>query len=590
MLIAVGVFACEEDDAYQCATDSACPGGYACLSGRCELVCGADSDCGGPTICQDGLCRTGSRQRPSITQVYGSGSDRCTDAVSGRCFTNQWLVEGANLDGARFVLKGARSYTLTASASFHTGRTVVLPTDLEPGPYTLVATNAAGDAEIGVQVLRGEPGPASSGNELVDRLNAAETTRQLSVGRMPAANDLLTLLNQGSLKLDADLLPDTVAPATLTGEELILSINDAVSETLSVAVLPDGAALMRRINAGDVSLSAALLPSADAIIQKLQQGTGGQLLPSSILPAAAGGAAMTGPQIITAINGTANVAIDADNLPLADALVTRLGGASGNVKLPANILPAAQGGSAMTGADIIAAINGDTTTSLSINKLPTANDIITRINSGTDGSLDSLLLSPDALLSRLNQATGTIAPSLSVNVDSTNYVLSIDQTKDGCSPQAVDDARLLGLCGDGDGCTVSLAAQGVSAGGTFRHKHMGKPCRFSIGSNRDWSVNDSCALAFNTAGGAWQEYASGLYDRDGTASDSFNVIQLNVGGAWVCYFSETKPAPESCTPADDGTYPLLAADTPGFFFWRKAVAALQLAGRDPYTCELVIQD
>lgn len=72
---------------------------------------------------------------------------------------------------------------------------------------------------------------------------------------------------------------------------------------------------------------------------------------------------------------------------------------------------------------------------------------------------------------------------------------------------ALDDVRLLSLCGDGDGCTLLLGARSSRRGGDWLPAfRAARTCHWSIetdplgASGRYWSLDDACAQAMAIPG------------------------------------------------------------------------------------------
>lgn len=132
-----------------------------------DADCGTGNDCEEGLICVEGLCVAGCRSGgPSILTVDGDGTEDTGPAdargtVAAHHIQTQLTITGTDLSGAAFSFvdtSGNESELLVANMT-DTRVVAEVPDTLQPGEYTLVATNAAGSDQATAWVVRGEEGP-----------------------------------------------------------------------------------------------------------------------------------------------------------------------------------------------------------------------------------------------------------------------------------------------------------------------------------------------------------------------------------------------------------------------------------------------
>jgi hypothetical protein len=315
LLLALALASCKSEETLGCS--STCPSGNACIEGKCEQVCEDDGDCAAGARCERDICVVSAGGRPVIATVSGDGSTSCPDAVSGTCFTDRVIVSGQALLGSEFRLEGAATYTLAVAPDSTAIRaTLLLPGDLLPGEYTLVAQNAAGSDDTGVLILQGEPGPDSTGTELVARLNGSGTTGRFVVERMPVADVLIQHLNaaSGAYKLKAEILNATASSGgPSTGNAVVDLINGSGTSTVIAANRvepPSGSSLVSLINLGSGTISAARVspPAGSTLMAQINTEVSGTISASRVEPP-------SGLTLLDRINAAASGTIDEARLP-----------------------------------------------------------------------------------------------------------------------------------------------------------------------------------------------------------------------------------------------------------------------------------
>ena len=122
---------------------------------------------------------------------------------------------------------------------------------------------------------------------------------------------------------------------------------------------------------------------------------------------------MTGDQLIATINTGATTQLTVAVLPSPNDLINDLN--TGSVKIDPGILPPASGGTSYTGDDIVNLINNGATTTINAGKLATADTLLGRIN-GAVSTLLAVGLLPIAndLISRINGGDGSVKLSSTV--------------------------------------------------------------------------------------------------------------------------------------------------------------------------------
>ncbi|MEE8409971.1 MAG: hypothetical protein V3T05_10215, partial [Myxococcota bacterium] len=269
---------------------------------------------------------------------------------------------------------------------------------------------------------------------------------------------------------------------------------------------------------------------------------------------------------------------------------------------------------ALTGAELVIIINGDSsagTIDAAHVAPPTGDAIITSINAST-GVIDAARVAGGSggggtLFKYDNSDTAvpaTVAPD--------KMWVRVTGSTEGVSTLDINHAKLVELCGDEDGCTLSLATTrwGVVNGSgvridTIAAPLVGAPCRFFIepGSG-DWAVSTACSQWYGT----WDADGSGNPIWNGNAGNAgfytpyytatYGTDGVGGGGAVVlhnraCYLAESVPD----TVANNGQF--TADSAPGFHliashpswggafypgdsFWDSADAQR--------ACELIVED
>jgi hypothetical protein len=503
VVLAAALAACAEGEPLGCSDSAACDAGYICRERECKKLCIGDDECSTGFICAEGVCATGERLSPTITRILGNSSIQCPGAEGNVCFEDGLVIEGSNFTSdSVFSLAGAATLGLEIVRVEGTRADVLLPLSLEQGDYTLSVTNAAGSTQASVTILQGVPGPDATGTELLTRINQNTTTGTLATARLPAANALIGHLNagDGSVKLDARILPAGSGGGAMSGTEIVTAANDAgTTGRFVVGRMPNGDDLIAHLNSS---------------------GTGG-------------------------------------------------------VKLNANLVNVT--GGTMTGTQIVTALN----------------------DAGTTGRVAEDRLA----VGRYHVQLTTTSPV----------------TPGNSTP--VDDQMILGLCGDGDGCNISIGMSYWDQGfGVSTATLFGQPCRFHINrSTRGWLVAPWCSTRFeatechtagcNTPGTdinnnnpydastnplgptyGFRQYQSGQQGVDGTNSDGATAAGatgwrvLNYYGA--CVLSEFRVA-SNVEQSDEGDG--------GFHFWMQNTTTNPgldsgWNGRAARTCDLVISD
>ncbi len=198
------------------------------------------------------------------------------------------------------------------------------------------------------------------------------------------------------------------------------------------------------------------------------------------------------------------------------------------------------GGGAMTGDQIVNAINDSGTSGIISSE---------RVAGGSGGG--STLYEYD------NSPTAT-----ETGHSGDRMVVRVDASTTGVVSQPVDPTRLEELCGDPDGCQISLGTIGwyyVVDGSSWKvpAPYVNAPCRFFLrqnagaGSGDAWSISSSCTQQYVVCEGSVSPCASerlyiphysGQFGSDGFAGsgnppdDTLNVIHNR-----ACYFSEALP-------------------------------------------------
>jgi Cys-rich repeat protein len=489
--LALAGTACDHDEGMVgCTNNTQCPEGNICDAGRCRVVCSDDGDCSRGTICVDSICEQGTRTgAPDITGVIGDGSQNCTDSPDDRCFGDAIHVQGERLLGASFRLDNqgtGPSFTNLGIGSTNTDIQVEveLPTDLVPGSYLLVAANAAGSDQVDVQILQGEPGPALTGQEMLTAINT-EGTGMFVVARLPTANDVITHINSGSIKIDPSLLPPDGGTA-YDADDIVGLVNSASINIYSERLGRDANDVISRINGGTTRFDADLLPPVNDILTYLNTGT--VVLGTHIAPGGGGTGSMTGDQIINAINTEGT---------------TRINSARLNVGTSATDVAA--GNHTHTGSDIASGT------------VPFA-----RLPAGTTST--------------------SVAVGNHTHPGGGSSRLVISDVGPG-SQVAISRAEIDPLCQDEDGCRVRIGYSGFTYGTTDDPPGIlwGLDCPIHIEGN-DWLVSYSCNQHFSVtvpSGGVFQPYYTHIFDPDNDNDANYSlVLGYNAGGEWVCNLTD----------------------------------------------------
>lgn len=159
-------------------------------------------------------------------------------------------------------------------------------------------------------------------------------------------------------------------------------------------------------------------------------------------------------------------------------------------------------------------------------------------------------------------------------------------------PAAIDNKELLRLCGDEDGCNITIGYRYVETnpkGSTSSSApttsipaiRWGPDCRFHIDtSSNTWSIPNYCHATYKVyrekKDESFQTYDSGAYGVDGDGS-WFIVLGYFAYNSRVCVLAEDKPGGSDSTT--------------GFFFYMKKWDQQDLYFYNPKrTCELLISD
>jgi hypothetical protein len=176
---------------------------------------------------------------------------------------------------------------------------------------------------------------------------------------------------------------------------------------------------------------------------------------------------------------------------------------------------------------------------------------------------------------------GTVKPTVALSGNRLLY--RVHGQSGAFSSTKIDNTKLLAMCGDDDGCSISLGVTHWNVGGVADAAHYehslrdGGACRFYIKDNagngkRTWSVSPSCFQYYATnpsannppaALTAFDRFMPYFGNENGLdAKDATTQVVLNFWNA--CYFAESIPS--TCTPApsgissDCGTWPDADAD------------------------------
>ncbi len=159
-------------------------------------------------------------------------------------------------------------------------------------------------------------------------------------------------------------------------------------------------------------------------------------------------------------------------------------------------------------------------------------------------------------------------------------------------PAAIDQKELLALCGDEDGCNITIGYRYVetdpkgssssSAPSTsIPAIRWGPECRFHIDTiSNTWSIPGFCHAKYKiyrkNKEESYQSYISGASDVDGDG-ERMIVLGFIAGSSVVCVLSEDKEGGSDSTT--------------GFFFFMKKWDQQDLYFYNPKrTCELLISD
>jgi hypothetical protein len=319
---------------------------------------------------------------------------------------------------------------------------------------------------------------------------------------------------------------------------------------------------------------------------------GGRLQDDLVDLAPASGDLEPGRYVLTATNSAGS---DQDNVellkgdpgPTADLtgteIVNRINADTLAGKIDASHLPAL--GGSMTGDQIIDAINNPST----VNIIDAA-----RVAGSGSGSGGTVYVYDDS---------PTATDSHSISAD--KMVVHLTASTTGTVSLDIDHAKLVELCGDRDGCTVSLGVGRWRNGADVIDTTLvGAPCKMFINPvNNTWAVSTACtqwyatwtpnndgAPTWNSASpGFYAPYYTSTYGEDGTAPA--NVVLHNR----ACYFAESAP---DVSP-DHEPAAFLADGSPGMYLvashptWAGAyyVGDAFWDSDDPdRACELIIED
>ncbi|MBI3178993.1 MAG: hypothetical protein HYZ27_04990, partial [Deltaproteobacteria bacterium] len=164
---------------------------------------------------------------------------------------------------------------------------------------------------------------------------------------------------------------------------------------------------------------------------------------------------MSGDEVVDLINQTPYTSrIVTQRLPVANDLITHLN--TGSTQLDPAILP--PGGGNYTGNDIVNLINTGGTTQIDAARLATSDTLLARINSATG----------TVLIGRLPVGTtaGTVAAGDHTHPGGGASQFHRQRTAATAgSAEQIDDATLLALCGDNEGCDMRVGYRYFNNGG-----------------------------------------------------------------------------------------------------------------------------
>ncbi len=573
-LLGLALVACDKTDPLGCAANRDCPTGHICLDERCAQVCDDQSQCPRGYVCtSDGVCARGSASAPRIDEVTGNGSTACPSSPAGRCFADGLVITGDGLDGATFGLEsttGGQSFPLAlGSGPTATAVTVLLPETLIEGEFLLVAQNSAGEDQVGVRILQGEPGPALTGQEMLQRINS-EGTSSFVIARMPAPDDMILHINNGTIKLDPDLLPPS--GTTYDGNDIVGLINDG-GTTLSInagrLATPD--TLMQRINSSATLLDTDNLPVANDLIGRINQGNGTVKLSSTVLPASGSGGPSSGDEVVALLNDGGTTDISLSRLPTGTSAGTLATGDHTH-----------SGYAPTSHTHDAAAISSGT---LGFARLPTGTGA-SQVAVGNHTHDGTAITSGTVPFARL--PTGTSASQVAVG-NHTHAGLTPPlyyQRTTANSDLNIPVGTIAAYCGDTDGCTLKMGIRyagyydtAIPAWIDMPAVMWGPPCPLHIDASGNWATGFSCQQNYSVqGGGSFQPYVSDVY---GVVGDTVviypMIVGFTAGGSVVCQLSERGYS------TDTGD-----ADANVHFWMGNAVA--NYFDHGSRTCELVIED
>ncbi len=226
----------------QCNATNECPAGEVCQNKVCAKTCDSTTPCPGGYSCQNGLCVTGATGAPELASVAGMSTTTCDDGEP--CIGTGFVVSGAHLANAVFTITGpdaaAKSYELTrlnaASDDNSAELAPVFPrrqVDLGEGTYVITAVNQSGTGNANVQLLRGEPGPDLTADQLIDRINTGSNGKKIQArfldvagGGGGGATGVLTSYENGGAGVES----------VLQLREMRVVLNGSTTNAASVAV------------------------------------------------------------------------------------------------------------------------------------------------------------------------------------------------------------------------------------------------------------------------------------------------------------------------------------------------------------------
>ncbi|MEM6533759.1 MAG: hypothetical protein AAF654_14140 [Myxococcota bacterium] len=243
----------------------------------------------------------------------------------------------------------------------------------------------------------------------------------------------------------------------------------------------------------------------------------------------------------------------------------------------------------LTGAQLIDRINGAAAGQIDASKLDLSG------NGGGGGSGGTLYIYDES-------PTST---SSDTNVGDRMWIRLRPPAGETAGSLAIDHQRFSALCGDGDGCSITLGAEGYLFNGVSRLLRTGGECKFFYNPGTgEWTLDDSCTVwtrALLNNGGTLEDpgdsgpiqgfkpYVPSVpagFD-NGTASDTDGAVAV-MGYANLCFLAESPAStasPGLVADSDDGFHLAIAGSD-----WIGYPAAFFPAGAANRSCVLIIED